>query len=101
MHAAYRAEQASPFAAQAAVTDAISGYRTRLDMSMAHSNCLAMLACTRDPNAQVFLQSCLIALRRKLSQGAYFGPSTSPSPPFGGPAPESHLGAGGPDSSER
>lgn len=71
MNAAYDADLATPFAAQAAIAEAISGYRTRLDMSLAHANCLAMLVHTKDPNAQVFLQSCLIALRSKLSFGAF------------------------------
>lgn len=74
MHAAYDAELATPFAAQAAIAEAISCYRTQFDMSIAHANCLGMLAYTRDPNAQVFLQSCLIALRLKMSFGAFLEP---------------------------
>lgn len=78
MNAELSVDATQPLAAQAAIAEAISGYRTRLDMSLAHANCLGMLAHTLDPDAQIFLKSCLIALRRKLSFGAFLDSSIPP-----------------------
>lgn len=78
MNAAISVDAISPIEAQNAVARAISGYRTRLDMSLAHANCLGMLAHTLDPDTQIFLKSCLIALRRKLSFGAFLDSSIPP-----------------------
>lgn len=58
----------SPFEAQARVAHAIRGYVTQSELELAHANCLRMLELrqtTHDEN--VFLQSCIIALRHRLS----------------------------------
>lgn len=58
----------SPFEAQAIVAHAIRGYVTQSELELAHANCLRMLELrqtTHDEN--VFLQSCIVALRHRLS----------------------------------
>lgn len=58
----------SPFEAQTQVAAAIRGYVTQSEVELAHANCMRMLELrqtTHDEN--VFLQSCIVALRHRLS----------------------------------
>lgn len=67
----------SPFEAQARVSEAIRSYLTESEVRLAHANCMRMLEAgqtTHDEN--VFLQSCIVALRHRLS----FEFPTQPSP---------------------
>lgn len=91
-----------PFAAQATVAQAIRCYRTQSEIELARANCLALMAFLGplQPDDQLYLKSCLIALGDKLSFGFHFGPSTSADPLTPGKVdPASCQRAGGPDSS--
>lgn len=103
VHAETGVDPISPFEAQEFIAKAIEPYRTPIEMQQAHANCLGVLPYVTDPDTQVFLQSCVIALRHRLSFGIPFGPSILPAsrPRVSNPALECQPQAGGPDSSGR
>lgn len=71
-------ELAAPYESQAVVAAAIAGYRTFEEIELAHSNCLRMLEFVHEQGRRVFLQSCLIALRHRMSFGFPIPSSSAP-----------------------